>query len=143
MHINDLKRKVYDKYLNLLSMYRFLDNSSFSAAYNKAKEPERALANHYIELAEVDKLEEWSKNILINNQMFEYLDTRTLRIVCHRVGVMNYSRLNKEELISIIRERSLNNYLYKLKEGTNEKESPTELNRPTEDSDGISLQPQS
>lgn len=112
LNIHELKRDLYGRYLRMLSIYRMVDTNAFSAAFKVAGVEEQKQAMEFINAAKQFELERWVREVLINNQLLEHLDTRTLRNVCLRVGVSNYSRMTKEEMISLIRARNASNYVF-------------------------------
>lgn len=102
----DIERKLHDKYLSILNMFRFVKQEAFKRAYQLATSDEKNSCIALLEKCAQHELISWVRTMLKKYHEYEYLDVRYLRDMAQDAGIKNYSTLNKIDLISLLHSRA-------------------------------------
>ena len=98
-----LRNKVHTELLDLRCFDRYINLRQFSVAYNVADETDK---EQLIKFRDLSKLRRLVKRVLIDSSELDELCVDDLRDESSRLGVSEYSKLSKIEMIVEIRRLS-------------------------------------
>ena len=97
----------YDKMLNSRNLSYVVNTPQFEAAYKEADESQRELFHSFVAGGSVQHIKDLIRTIL--KDTLESKGVRDLRVIARRKGVHGVSRLSREQLIFLIKERTKQN----------------------------------
>jgi hypothetical protein len=102
--INQLQKRLHEKHLSSLNVYRFIRQDAFQRAYMICTEMEQANVARIIDTCDLPRLITWTKGILKSHNEFDYLDVRYLRELVQALGIRGYAAMSRSQLISVLME---------------------------------------
>lgn len=103
-------REIQNSQHRLTLIHRNLDvvlqSEDFDLAWNTATIKQRKEAYSFITKIQIDELKKWTKSILFN---IDGHTIRELRILASQNHIINYSRMSKEDLISVLTKKGIKN----------------------------------